>query len=62
MKRFCDYHAIRRRQRGQSMTEYVVICAVLVACLLVAETPVGAQLAQALHNFYLDFTYFISLP
>jgi hypothetical protein len=48
-------------QRGQSMTEYMVICAVLVICLF-ATQPVGQQLAQAIRTFYTDLTLFLSLP
>jgi len=50
----------RRRQRGQSMIEYVIICSVLAICLF--ATPVGQQLTTALHDFYKYLTFFISLP
>jgi hypothetical protein len=49
-----------RRQRGQSMIEYVIICSVLAICLF--ATPVGQQLTTALHDFYYYLTFFISLP
>jgi Flp pilus assembly pilin Flp len=50
------------RQSGQSMIEYAIICGVLAVCLFAAQTPAGAQLAQAIRNFYADLTFFISLP
>ncbi len=50
-----------RRQCGQSMTEYAVICAGL-AMLLFAATPVGQELAQAIRGFYFDLTLYLSLP
>jgi hypothetical protein len=49
-------------QRGQSMIEYTIICAVLVVCLFAFDTPVGKALTDAIRNFYLDLTLFISLP
>ncbi len=51
----------RARQRGQSMTEYAVVCGIL-ATLLFVSTPVGQTLTTAIHNFYLDLTFFLSLP
>jgi len=50
-----------RRQRGQSMTEYAVICGLLATFLFIG-TPVGQLLTQAIRNFYADLTLFISLP
>jgi len=50
-----------RRQRGQSMTEYAVICGALATFLFIL-TPVGQQLTQAIRTFYADVTLFISLP
>ena len=50
------------RQRGQSMTEYTIICAVLVVCLFAFDTPAGKELTDAIRNFYQDLTLFISLP
>jgi hypothetical protein len=54
--------ARRKRQRGQSMIEYAIICFVLAICLFSAQSPVGAQLAQAVRDFYADLTFFLSLP
>ena len=51
----------RTRQRGQSMTEYAVVCGIL-ATLLFITTPVGQLLTTAIHNFYLDLSFFLSLP
>jgi hypothetical protein len=49
------------RQKGQSMTEYMVIGAAL-AFFLFAATPVGTQLTQAMRDFYASLTFFLSLP
>jgi hypothetical protein len=62
MRRFRNDHPSKRWQRGQSMAEYAIICTALVACLFAAQSPVGAQLAQALRDFYHDLTFFVSLP
>jgi hypothetical protein len=55
-----------RRQRGQSMTEYAIICAVLVTALLVPLPPsqqtIGQMLAGSVRAFYADLTMFVSLP
>lgn len=51
----------RQRQRGQSMIEYVVICAML-ALVLFAGSPVGKQFAQAIRDFYSNLIFYISLP
>jgi hypothetical protein len=60
MSRTLNNRARHRRQRGQSMIEYVIICSVLAVCLF--ATPVGQQLTKALHDFYYYLTFFISLP
>jgi hypothetical protein len=62
MSRNLNNRAGLRRQRGQSMTEYAIICVVLVACLFATQSPAGQQLAQALRDFYHDLTVFLSLP
>ena len=51
-----------RRQRGQAMIEYVILCCVLALCLFAAQAPAGKQLALAIHDFYADLTLFLSLP
>ncbi len=60
MSRTLNNRVRHRRQRGQSMIEYVIICSVLAVCLF--ATPVGQQLTKALHDFYYYLTFFISLP
>ena len=50
------------RQRGQSMIEYTVICAVLAAFLFAAASPAGRQMADAVRAFYANLTFFLSLP
>ena len=62
MSRNLNNRAGRRLQRGQSMTEYTVVCAVLLICLFATQSPAGQQLAQALRDFYADLTLFLSLP
>jgi len=51
-----------RRQRGQSMTEYVVIAAMLALVLFAASSPAGKELAQAFRDFYSNLIFYISLP
>ena len=62
MTRKLNHRAALRLQRGQSMIEYVIICAVLAVCLFSTQSPAGKQLAQAIHDFYTDLTFFLSLP
>jgi Flp pilus assembly pilin Flp len=50
------------RQRGQSMTEYVVIAAMLALVLFAASSPVGKEFAQAFRDFYSNLIFYISLP
>lgn len=55
----------RRAQRGQSSTEYVVVCAALVVALgigLIDDTSVLHQLFTAFHEAYQNFSFAISLP
>lgn len=54
--------SIPGRQRGQSMTEYAVVGGILAALLFAVTSPAGQALTTALHNFYLDLTFFVSLP
>jgi len=57
--------APRRRQRGQAMTEYIVIAAGLIAALFFVDVN-GKTMAQFLVDmirlFFTNLTYFISLP
>jgi hypothetical protein len=62
MTRKLNNRAGLKLQRGQSMTEYAIICAVLVICLFSTQSPAGQQLAQAIRDFYTDLTLFLSLP
>ena len=52
--------------RGQSMTEYVVICTVLAAALLLpmpgSQKTVSQLLCDSIRDFYSSLTLFISLP
>lgn len=50
------------RQKGQSMTEYMVIAGVLALTLFAAGSPAGKELAQAFRDFYANLTFFLSLP
>jgi len=56
------------RQRGQAMTEYLVIAGVLALGLFIplpgsqpAES-VAQMAAGSIHDFYLYLTFFLSLP
>ena len=60
MTRTLNNRGCPRRQSGQSMVEYAVICGVMAVCLF--ATPVGQQLSKAIHDFYFYLTFFISLP
>ena len=62
MNRFTNCRTGLRRQQGQSMTEYMVVCTALVVMLFAAGTPAGQELAQAVRNFYASLTFFLSLP
>lgn len=62
MSRKLNNRAGPKLQRGQSMIEYAVICAVLLICLFATQSPAGQQLAQAMRDFYADLTLFLSLP
>lgn len=51
-----------RRQRGQSMTEYVVICVGVFAGLFAGNPSLAQQLAAAVKAFYRALSFYISLP
>lgn len=61
-RRSARRHAPRAHQRGQAMTEYAIIGGALAALLFAATSPAGKALAQAIHDFYLNLTFFLSLP
>jgi hypothetical protein len=53
------------RQCGQSMIEYIVVCAVLVSALgigMIDQDSVLWQLIDAFQQAYTRFSYAISLP
>lgn len=53
------------RQRGQSSTEYVVVCAALAAALgigMADESSVLRQLLAAFFAAFANFSYAISIP
>jgi hypothetical protein len=58
--------ALPRRQTGQAMTEYAVICLALAAALFApvpgAQQSVGEMLAGKVRDLYTYLTLFISLP
>ncbi len=58
--------SLRRGQLGQSMVEYVIIAAALVAALLLpfpgSQESVCQLLCDSIRNFYSSLTLFISLP
>jgi hypothetical protein len=52
-------------QRGQSSTEYAIVCAALALALgleMNADTSVLWQLIDAFKSAYANFSYAISLP
>jgi len=56
----------RRHMRGQALTEYLVVGAILVSVFFVIPTEDGRTLSQLVSDmvrlFYRNLTYFISLP
>jgi hypothetical protein len=62
MNRLTNCRIGARRQRGQSMTEYMVVATALIVMLFAAGSPVGRELAEAVRNFYSSLTFFLSLP
>jgi hypothetical protein len=59
---------LRRGLRGQSMVEYVIVCAALAAARFVPlpgsqpQQAVGQMLASKIHDLYDNLTFFLSLP
>jgi len=55
----------RRAQRGQAMTEYVLVGAALISALFFVDVD-GRSMAQFLADmvrlFYRNLTFFLSLP
>jgi hypothetical protein len=51
-----------RRQRGQSMTEYVIVAGALAATLFAIGTPAGRMMTDAIRAFYASVTFLLSLP
>jgi hypothetical protein len=51
-----------RCQRGQSMTEFVVVAGALAATLFAIGTPAGRMLTDAIRAFYASVTFCLSLP
>jgi hypothetical protein len=51
-----------RCQRGQSMTEYVVVAGALAATLFAVGTPAGRMMTDAIRAFYASVTFLLSLP
>ncbi len=52
-------------QRGQSSTEYVIVCAALALALgldMNSDTSVLWQLIDAFKSAYANFSYAVSLP
>jgi hypothetical protein len=55
-------NASRQKMRGQSTTEYVLICALVMIGLFAGDPSLAEQLATAVSKFFKAFSYFISLP
>lgn len=51
-----------RKQRGQSMTEYVIVCTAVGIVLFAGDPSVAQQLAEAVRAFYRALTLLLSLP
>jgi hypothetical protein len=51
-----------RCQRGQSMTEYVIVAGALAATLFAIGTPAGRMMTDAIRAFYAGVTFCLSLP
>jgi hypothetical protein len=53
-----------RRPSGQSMVEYLVVCAALMLALGLGMGPDGGllQLVTAFQNAYQNYSYSLSLP
>ncbi len=51
-----------RRQRGQSLTEYTIVCVLVGVGLFAGNPSVAQQLASAVKAFYRAFSLYISLP
>lgn len=51
-----------RGQRGQSMTEYAIVCAAVGVVLFAGNPSIAQQLAAAVKAFYRALSYFVSLP
>lgn len=52
-----------RRQRGQAMTEYLVVVAFLGLVVWLSSTgALGTDLAQAITSYFGAFSFAISLP
>lgn len=51
----------RRAIQGQSMIEYIVVLAVGVLVLVGGEDPPIQQLARAIHEYYTDYSYGMSI-
>ncbi len=64
--------ALRRGQYGQSMTEYIVVGALALIILLAVPVPglesgghnlsVIAWMVEVLHQWWVNYSYLISLP
>lgn len=52
--------AVRRRNGGQSMIEYLVVLMVGVVVLVTGDDPPIQKLAAAMHEYYTDYSYAIS--
>jgi hypothetical protein len=62
MKSMLSTRIRAHRQRGQSMTEYVVVAGALAATLFAIGTPAGRMMTDAMRAFYASVTFLLSLP
>lgn len=53
--------ALHARMAGQSFVEYIVVLMFAVVILVTGENPPIQMLAAAIHEYYTDYTYAISI-
>lgn len=52
---------IFRREKGQAMVEYSLVCALVFAALFLGKPSPAESLLDAVKSFYRSFSFFISL-
>jgi hypothetical protein len=52
---------VRKRNTGQAMTEYCIICVMLFGGFFLGEPSLAQSLTNAIKSFYSTFAFFFSL-